>query len=50
MRISFRREGDHYLLPAAGRAILELDLSEAEAERLFLEAIRPLNKPVEPAK
>ena len=49
-RISFRRNGDHYLLPAAGRAILEMDLSEAEAERLFLEAIKPLNQPIEPAQ
>ena len=39
-----------YLLPAAGRAILELDHPETEAERLFLEAIKPLNKPIEPAK
>lgn len=49
-KISFRREGRVYMLPAAGRAILELDLPEAEAERLFLDAIKNINQPIEPKK
>ena len=49
-RIAFRREGRLCLLPAAGRAVLELDLPEEEAERLFLGAVRKINRPIEPQK
>lgn len=49
-RMAFRRERGCCLLPARGRAILELDLPEAEAEQLFLEAVRPINQPVKPKK
>ena len=49
-RIAFRREGRLCLLPAAGRAVLELDLAEEEAERLFLGAVRKINRPIEPQK
>ena len=49
-RIAFRREGRLCLLPAAGRAVLELDLPEEEAERLFLGAVRKINRPIEPKK
>lgn len=49
-RMAFRRERGCCLLPARGRAILELDLPEAEAERLFLEAVRPINQPVKSKK
>lgn len=49
-RIAFRREGRLCLLPAAGRAVLELDLPEEEAEWLFLGAVRKINRPIEPQK
>ena len=49
-RIAFRREGRLCLLPVAGRAVLELDLPEEEAERLFLGAVRKINRPIEPQK
>lgn len=49
-RIAFRREGRLCLLPAAGRAVLELDLPEEEAERLFLGAVRKINRPIESQK